>query len=59
MIKTLLVGAVVAAVLGVAGVAAAMGALTPTAQEVATEMAEQAPGAGADPLAPPAFYGSR
>ena len=58
MIKTLLVGAVVGAVLAVGGIAAAMQALNPTAKEVATEMTNQTQGGG-NPLAPPDFYGSR
>jgi dsRNA-specific ribonuclease len=56
MFKTLLVGAAIGAILAVGGVAAAMKWLSPTAQEVATEMAGQTQG---DPLTPPDFYGSR
>ena len=60
MIRTLLVGAVVGVVLAVGGVAAAMSALSPSAQDVATEMATKTQGGGGDdPLAPPDFYGSR
>ena len=57
--KTLLVGAAVGAVLAVAGIAAAMPLLNPSAKEVATRMANQTGTGGADPLAPPDFYGSR
>ncbi|SNR78255.1 hypothetical protein SAMN06264365_105432 [Actinoplanes regularis] len=53
--KTLLVGAAVGALLAVAGVAAAMAVLNPTAADVATRMADQA----SDPNEPPTFYGSR
>jgi len=56
MFKTLLVGAAIGALLAVGGVAAAMKWLSPTAQEVATEMAGQSQG---NPLTPPDFYGSR
>ncbi len=53
--KTLLVGAAVGALLAVAGVAAAMAVLNPTASDVATRMAGQA----GDPNEPPTFYGAR
>ena len=54
-VKTLIVAAAVGALLAVAGVAAAMAALNPTAADVATEMAGQS----ADPIEPPPFYGAR
>ncbi|GIM92091.1 hypothetical protein [Paractinoplanes toevensis] len=63
--KTLIVGAAVGALLAVAGVAAAMAVLNPTAGDVATEMADQANAGGtggkaaADPNEPPNFYGAR
>jgi hypothetical protein len=59
MIKTLIVAAVVGAVLAVGGVAAAMQALNPSAEEVATDMTAKTQGGAGDPLAPPDFYGSR
>ncbi|MCU7728042.1 hypothetical protein ODJ79_30360 [Actinoplanes sp. KI2] len=63
--KALMVAAVVGVLLAVVGVAAAMAALNPSANEVATEMANEANANGlggkaaADPLDPPNFYGAR
>jgi hypothetical protein len=55
-LKTLIVGAAMGMLLAVVGVAIARTALNPTAAEVATEMAGRA---AADPIVPPAFYGTR
>jgi hypothetical protein len=63
--RTLLVGAAIGAVLAVAGVATTLAVISPTAGEVASQMAKKAARGGtggttaADPLAPPNFYGSR
>jgi hypothetical protein len=60
--KTLIIGAAVGALLAVVSTAAAMAALNPTAQEVATDMAHQTTVGGkaaVDPLEPPPFYGAR
>ncbi|MEU7907150.1 hypothetical protein [Actinoplanes sp. NPDC049118] len=57
-IKTLLVGAAVGVLLAVAGVAVTMRALDLSAEEVATAVVGGTE-PGADPLAPPEFYGSR
>jgi hypothetical protein len=54
---TLLVGALIGAVLAVVGVAATARVLSPTAATVAQRVVNSQP--GYDPAAPPAFYGTR
>jgi hypothetical protein len=55
-LQTLLIGALVGALLAVLGIAGVARALNPTAADVAKQQAKET---GYDPAAPPAFYGSR
>ncbi|WP_018829961.1 hypothetical protein [Salinispora tropica] len=54
--STLFISAAIGVALAALGVAATMAALSPTAAEVAREMASEE---DFDPAAPPAFYGTR
>jgi hypothetical protein len=56
ILQTLLIGALVGAVLAVLGLAGLDRTLNPSADEVAKRQANQV---GYDPKAPPPFYGNR
>jgi hypothetical protein len=58
-LKTLIIGAVVGAVLAVSGLAALAQAVNPSATEVAKKVNSQTNSTQDTTLQPPTFYGSR